>query len=292
MITDLTGLADVNGVVTPLKDAKISLIDRGFIFGDSVYEVLGTKNGIPIFFEEHLERLSGSLKGIRLFSEKIIEKVRERSYSLLKMSRFDDGVLYIQITRGICPQGKRCDEPHPDEPTIAIMVYPHPPHNDKNYEKGVRLITKPEIRWKYCNIKTNNLLPRVLARMDAQEAGAYEAVFISEQGNVLECSATNIFAVFNGELVTPYLGERLLPGITRQILIKAARNIMEVVEEKNLSLKKLLRADEVFITGTSTEVLGVVQIDDHVIGSGKPEKWTKKLHAVLKNMAGNLLKCK
>jgi len=271
-------LVFVDGVVTDTKDAKVSVWDRGFLFGDAVFEALRFARGKPILWKEHYERLLQSAKGIRLelgFDEGWL---LERTLSLIEQSGLDEGTIYMQITRGNV--GFRSDTVLPEHPTVMIAVDGHTCLEERMYDEGVSAITFEDIRWRYAHLKTTNLLPRTLARLCARDAGAYEAIFVGKNREVYEGTATNVMLVKDGVLKTPSLSERLLSGATRGVLLKIAREIVDGVYEGTCTVDDLLSADEVMLCGTTTEVIGVVRLDGIKIGDGRPGKVTKMLHSL------------
>jgi len=271
-------LVYLDGIVCDAKDAKVSVWDRGFLFGDSVFEAIRFVRGKPILWEEHYQRLLQSAKGIRIeldFDERWLCEV---TLSLIKQSGFSEGTIYMQISRGNV--GFRSDTVMPEHPTVMIAVDGHTCLDERAYEEGVSVITFEDIRWRYAHLKTTNLIPRTLARLAAKDAGAYEAIFVGKDGEVFEGTSTNIMLVKDGTLKTPRLSERLLSGATRGVLLKIAREVVKDVVEGVCTVDEILCADEVMLCGTTTEVLGVVMCDGVRIGNGRPGAVTKRLHAL------------
>ena len=273
-------LADVNGVITPLNEARISILDRGFLFGDAVYEVVRIFQGAPFHLEAHLDRLVQSAEGLQFSQFPTCEDLYQRATALLEQSAVHDGALYFQVTRG--KTDKRGQFPDASvSPTVVITVEPRPPNPESLYSEGVRTVTRREERWLRADLKTVNLIPRILARRQAMESGAWEILWTSHDDDVLEGGSTNVFAVIDGKLVTPPLGERILAGITRQDILYIAEKESLEVDCRSLSLQECLDADECFLTGTTTEVLAISHIDEHSIGGGKPGAITRRLRTLL-----------
>ena len=267
--------AFLNGDILPIAQARISINDRGFLFGDGVYEVLRTYAGRLWALEPHLERLARSLKGIDLQGPTMAE-VRLRIEEVYRRSELPDAQIYLQITRGVAPRAHAF--PAAVQPTFLITVRPAQGPTAEERERGARIITVPETRWARCDIKSVNLLPNILAKQQAKTAGAFEAVFVRSDGLVTEGSSTSLFAVKAGRLLTREEGPHILSGITRRIVLNIALERKMPVRECPFSLDDLLRADEVFLTGTTTEIMPVVSVNDACIGAGVPGPVSRLLY--------------
>ena len=276
-----TALADVNGVITPMVEARVSVLDRGFLFGDAVYEVIRVFRGVPFHLSHHLRRLAVSGEGLEFsgFPEKA--EIRRRALHLLEQSGVQEGTLYIQVTRG-APESRHVF-PSRDTPlTLVITVEPSASFPEDLYDKGVQVITRPEERWLRADLKTVNLIPRILARRQAREQGAWEILWIGENGHVLEGGSTNVFMVQGRTLVTPPLGERILAGVTRQEVLSIAEQEGWDVDVRSIALEEWMSADECFLTGTTTEVLGISHVDGQPIGKGIPGPVTRTFRQSLR----------
>ena len=259
-----------------LEKAMIPIEDRGFQFADGVYEVIATYKGRPYALEEHLERLERSLKELHI-------KMDIRDYGLERIiaegvcrSGFNESLIYIQITRGVAP--RHHEFPGPEiKPTVVMTIKELSRLPSARYDEGVRVISKPDLRWKRCDIKSVSLLANILAKQQAIEAGAFETFLFDEQGRITEGASTSAFCIRAGTLWATPSGPHILPSITRGILLEMARKIEIPIQEEFCSLEDYLGADEVFLAGTSAEAIGVVQIDDVVIGEGKPGPLTMRL---------------
>jgi D-alanine transaminase len=269
-------LADVNGVITPLEEARISVLDRGFLFGDAVYEVIRVYGGRPFYMEDHMERLRRSCEGLGFQNVPTTDELTERGISLVRASGLEEAALYYQVSRGA--GNSRSKEPDPSmHPTIVVTVDPASRPAASLREQGATAITVPETRWDRADLKTVNLIPRILVRQKAKEAGAYEAIWVADNGNVLEASASNVFMVIDGVMVTPPLGNRLLAGITRAVVLDLTEKLGLACEERKFTIDELRSADEVFLTGSITEILGLSQVDGEVVGTGKPGPITQRI---------------
>jgi D-alanine transaminase len=277
----------LNGKVLPLADGTISVEDRGFQFADGIYEALRIYNGQPFALDKHLARLHRSCLGIDLPPPPNLPSLGHQMLDLIAQSAITDGMLYVQITRGPAPRNHAF--PPAASPTILFYVRPLPPPPPPATAAPISLHSVPDIRWQKCWVKSIALLPNVLAKNQALAANADEAVYV-ENDHVNEASSANLFAVIHGELVTPPIGEKVLPGITRAILLDLARATDIRTAERPLPLTQALCADEIFITSSIREILPVNRWDDHPIGR-LPETpcaskdWppiAAKLHALLR----------
>ena len=269
-------VAFVNGEFMALEKAVIPIEDRGFQFADGVYEVIATYKGEPYALGEHLDRLERSLRELHV-------KMDIRDYGLegliaegICRSGFSESLVYIQITRGVAP--RHHEFPGPEiKPTVVMTIKELHRLPSSRYDEGVRVISKPDFRWKRCDIKSVSLLANILAKQQAIEAGAFEAFLFDEQGRITEGSSTSAFCIRAGTLWATPSGPHILPSITRGILLDLARRIQLPVREEFCSLEDYFAADEVLLAGTSAEAIGVVQIDDVVIGEGVPGPNTVRL---------------
>lgn len=256
----------LNGEFLPAKEAKISVLDRGFIFGDGVYEVIPVYGGRLFRLANHLDRLDHSLEGIRLanpldhhYWQAILEELVQRNGG-------GDQSLYLQITRGVAERDHSF--PPDSEPTVFAMSKPvtEPPADLRH---GISAITVEDIRWKWCHIKAIALLPNILLRQQAVEQNAGEAVMLRD-GFVTEGAASNIFIVKNGVVSTPPKSNLLLPGITRDLVVELCHSHAVPCAERAISEMQLRNADELWITSSTKEIVPVTRLDGGTIGSGRP----------------------
>ena len=259
----------LNGNYLAEEDASISVLDRGFIFGDGVYEVIPCYGGHLFRLEQHLQRLQNSLDGIRLENPLTDSQWPETIKEVVKRNNDDnaDQSIYLQVTRGAAKR----DHVFPDKvsQTVFIMSSVMQPVSDAKLKKGVVAITHDDIRWRYCHIKSIALLPNTLMRQVAREAGADEAI-LNRDGKITEGAASNIFIVKDKKIITPPKNECLLPGITRDLILEIAADSGLAHSEEEISLAQLQDADEIWLTSSTKEILPVTQLDDVAVGNGKP----------------------
>lgn len=264
-----TPIVYLNGEFLPADQAKVSVLDRGFVFGDGVYEVIPAFGGHLFRLGQHLDRLDRSLAGIRLENPlpraqwiSVLEEVVRRN-----QSGSADLSVYLQITRGVA---KRDHGFPPGVPaTVLVMCNPIGPLPAATLEHGVAAITLDDIRWLHCNIKAITLLPNILLRQQALDSGAVEAILIRD-GIVTEGAASNVFMVKDGVLRTPPVGPRLLPGITRDLVVELAHANGIPCDEAEFRVADLRAADEIWLTSSTKEILPVTQLDGAMVGTGTP----------------------
>jgi D-alanine transaminase len=267
----------LNGEFMPLNQVRISIEDRGFQFGDGVYEVLRTYGGVPFQLNAHLERLERSALAIGLNMPVNSSKWEEWIREGVKRAGYPECRVYVQVTRGVAPRDHLF--PNRTTATIVMSVREMHPLNPGLCDAGVVVITMDDLRWGRCDIKSINLLPNVLARQRASEAGAFEAILFRGD-TVTEGAVSNVMIVRAGHVITPPEGMHILSGVTRQFVLNLAHKDGIPVEERNVSLREFRQAEEVFLTGTTIEVLPVVRIDNALVASGHPGLLTKRLRAL------------
>lgn len=269
-------IAYVNGSFMPIEEAVVPIEDRGYQFADGVYEVIATYGGKPYAMEPHLQRLERSLSELRIDFDIRTYDLEDIVLEGIGRGGFGETLIYIQITRGVAPRHHEYGAAKL-EPTVVLTIKElHRPSVDF-HQSGVRVITAPDLRWKRCDIKSIALLPNILAKQAAAEAGAYEALLIDDEGRVIEGSSTSAFCVRDGVVWTAPKGPHILPSITRGILLEVMRQLAIPLREEFSTLEEYINADEVFIAGTSTEALPVVQIGENVIGAGRPGPLTRRI---------------
>ncbi|MEY2701092.1 MAG: hypothetical protein RIQ52_1847 [Pseudomonadota bacterium] len=262
----------LNGEFLPIDQARVSVMDRGFLFGDGVYEVIPVYGGRPLRLDEHLERLDASLKGIGMVSPLNREQWQAIFEQLIAGP--EDQSIYLQVTRGYAPKRDHAF-PSVVQPTIFVMCNPIAAIP----ASGVAAITLDDTRWQFCNIKAVTLLANVLLKQEAVEHGAAEALLVRD-GHVLEGSSSNVFVLLDGMLITPPKGHQLLPGITRDLVLElAARHGIPYVE-RHITLDELRSADEVWVTSSTREVLPVVTLDGVTVGTGVPGALWERMNAL------------
>lgn len=267
-------IAFLNGAFLPLAEARVSVEDRGFLFGDGVYEVVRTYGATPFLLDRHLERLERSLAEVRIAPDWGRADLEGWIAEAVERAGYPEAKIYIQVTRGAAPR----DHKFPDVPvTTLVTVTPIAPLPAPMQEAGVAVISVPDLRWGRCDVKSLQLLPNVLARQEAAEAGAFEALLTGPDGVVNEGAGSNLFIVSGGALVTPALGPRILAGVSRAYVLDLARKMGLATQERDLSLAEVYDADEVLLSGTTIEVVGVVRVDGRTVGDGRPGPVTRRL---------------
>ncbi len=270
----MDALANVNGQTMPLEAVRISALDRGFLFGDAIYEVLRVYSGKPWLEEGHFERLARSLHEVRI--EGIdLERLRRRMRETLRASGLQEATIYIQVTRGSAPRSHLF--PANATPLEFLFVQQFEDPYREARQTGACAITYPDQRWERCDIKSINLLANVLAAQTSNEAGCKEALLYLPDGTLTEGTHTSLFGVKQGRLVTAPNGPAILPGITRSLIFKLAERIEVPIAEENLRRQELNQISELFLSGTTSEVLPIVQVDGKAIGTGQPGEVTKRL---------------
>ena len=272
----------VNGSFFPRSEARVSVEDRGFVFGDGVYEVLRAINGRLFATRFHNDRLDRSLEGVRITLARGDSPARfvEIGKQLLRENDLTRGeaTLYIQVTRGATTRAHYFP-PADIAPTVYISAARFTPYAELAQD-GASAISHADLRWGRCDLKTLNLLPNVLASQTARERGAFEAMLIRD-GVVTEGAKTNFFGVVNGTLRTHPCDTHILPGITRSVLRDLARDLSIDLDENPISVAEIPGLTELFLTGTTTDVMPVVKLDDNPVGSGRPGELTRRLQRVL-----------
>lgn len=265
----------LNGEYLDINEAKISVLDRGFIFGDGVYEVIPAYAGRLFRFQEHIERLNNSLKAIRLTLNISFPQWQEIIQQLIQKNGEGDWSIYLHITRGVAKR----DHSFPAkevEPTIFIMCNPIYPQSESIKEKGIKAVTLIDNRWLNCHIKAISLLPNILLRQQATDAGSYEAILIRE-GLATEGAASNLFIVKNNILYTPPKSNHLLPGVTRDLIVELSKNNNIQILEQNIPKQQLQTADEIWLTSSTKEIMPVTKLDEQPVGNGKPGKLQQQM---------------
>jgi D-alanine transaminase len=261
-------IAFLNGTFLPLQDARVPVMDRGFLFGDGVYEVIPVYAGKLFRLDRHLKRLRNSLAAIRIENPLSNAEWENMLTELVNHNEDPDQAVYLQVTRGVA--AKRDHAFPPDcKPTVFAMSTPMAASVDIGTISGAVAVTLPDIRWKLCNIKAITLLPNVMLRQQAIDSGAAEAILIRD-GYAVEGAASNIFIVKDGMMITPPNGPTLLPGITRDLVIELAANHAVAFREADISEAELFSADEIWLTSSTREISPVTLLDETVISNGKP----------------------
>ncbi|HEV2454309.1 MAG TPA: branched-chain-amino-acid transaminase [Verrucomicrobiae bacterium] len=278
----------IDGKFYSERDAKISVFDHGFLYGDGVFEGIRAYNGRVFKLKDHLDRLFYSAKAILLEIPMSHEELSEAVLESCRVNKVRDGYIRLVVTRGVGTLGlnpRSCKKPSTVIIAGKIQVYP-----PEVYARGIDIVTVPTVRNLHSAlnpaIKSLNYLNNILARIEANNAGCENGLMLNAEGFVSECTVDNVFIIKNGDVFTPPLSAGALYGITRKTVIDlAAQNGLKVTEP-NLTRYDLYNADECFLTGTGAEIMPVIKIDGRVIGTGQPGSLTRKLveeyHALTK----------
>jgi D-alanine transaminase len=264
----MSEIAYVNGEFLPLERATVHVEDRGFQFADGAYEVVRTYGGQPFATDEHLARLFRSLVVLELEIPLGADQLKSIIQEGIRRAGFAEALVYLQITRGRARRHRGI--PKDAEPTIVMTIREMSARLPKLRDDGISVITMPEFRWARCDVKSIALLPSVLAYQAAKKAGAGDAIFVEEDGQVNEATAGNVFIVTNGRLRTPPKSPRILAGVTRDKILEASRAAGVKTAEEPITKTELYTADEMFLTSTTAEITPVVAVDGKKIGAGKP----------------------
>jgi D-alanine transaminase len=269
-----TPLANVDGVTMPLSEAKVPALDRGFLFGDAVYEVLRVYAGRAWLEDEHFARLEHSLAAVRIGGVDL-DRLRRRMREIIAAGSFREATAYLQITRGAAPRS----HPFPagTKPLEVIFVQPYADPYVEVRRSGCGVLTLPDQRWGRCDIKSTNLLANVLAMQAAKDAGCQEALLYRPDGTLTEGTHSSLFGVVGGVLRTAPKSNAILPGVTRDLMARLVWAAGVPLEERGLTRDDLTRAEELFLTGTTAEVLPVILVDSNPIGDGRPGLVTRRM---------------
>ncbi|NLO97590.1 MAG: D-amino-acid transaminase [Peptococcaceae bacterium] len=269
-------LAWVEGEIINLNQAKIAMQDHGYFFGYGVYEVIKLYDGKPFAMTEHFDRLERSMQEIRIKPDFNRNDLRKIIYELIAKSGLKEAIVYLQVTRGVGPRthGILKDA----KPVLTMFISEKQPLPEKMRQEGVKTVILPDRRWAYPFIKSINLLPNSLAKQIAEEQNAYEAILAKENGYITEGASSNVFAVFDGTIVTHPTDGHILAGISRSYVLKIAEKYNYPLREDYFSAEQLYKADEVFLTSTTCEVLSVTNIDGKPVANGIPGPVTCKLY--------------
>jgi D-alanine transaminase len=257
----------LNGTLMPLDEAKVPVLDRGFIFGDGVYELVPVYSRVPFRLDEHLTRLERSLSEVRLRNPYTRAQWRDMIYRLIDVQPFEDQGVYFQVTRGVAKR----DHAFPKEaqPTVFIMANPLVNPSRELVEHGASAVTAEDYRWLRCDIKSISLVGNCLLRQLSADAGAVEPVLFRD-GSLTEASASNVFIVRNGVIVSPPKTPLILPGITYDVVLELAQANGLPLESRPVSEPEVRAADEIWVTSSSKEVLAIVELDGAKVGEGRP----------------------
>lgn len=264
----------LNGRFVPYDSAAVPLEDRGLQFSESIYEVVRVYRGRPFEMDRHMGRFRASAQAIGLDLGSRIEELESGVARLVERSGLQDAAIYIQATSGAAPRAHL--RPSGLEPTVLAMVGPIAPLPRRIVEEGLSAITVPDDRWARCYVKTTMLVSNALAKRRAAAAGCDDAIFVRD-GFAMEATAANLFAVFDGELHTPPASNYILHGVTRAVLLEIAEQLSIPAIEGPIPVDRLYGAQELFLTGTVSQLGAITTLDRKTIGSGRPGPMVARL---------------
>jgi len=276
-------IAFFNGEYLPIADVSVSPMDRGFLFGDGIYEVVPIYGGQPLLMEAHLARLDRSLQEIGIENPHTTAQWQDVVSSLAARNGGGNLTIYLQVTRG-ADSGRDQVFPENITPTVFGMASDLP---DYQYDSGVKAITLPDNRWGRCDIKSTSLLANVLARQHAKQADAIDAILIRD-GQVTEAAVSSVLIVERGELVRRFNGKAILPGTTTDLVVELAREAGVTCREEVISETRLRNADEIWLTGATKGVAPVIVLDGDTVGTGRPGPVWKKVTDMLETHKNRL----
>jgi D-alanine transaminase len=277
----------LNGEFMPLAEARVPVLDRGFIFGDGVYEFIPVYSRQPFRLTEHLQRLQRSLDAIRLANPLTNTEWAKRMQELIVRHAEEDQSIYLQITRGIA---KRAHEfPKDAKPTVFMMSNPLVTPSLEQIETGVACITAVDFRWLRCDIKSVSLLANCLLKQIAVDANAAEVILL-RNGFLSEAAASNVFAVRDGVLLAPPKDHLILPGITYDVVLELATANRIPYEVRRIAEQELHAADEIWLSSSTKEVLAVTLLDGKAIGNGKPGALFLRMHALYQDFKQTVMR--
>lgn len=289
MQKDRTMTVYLNGQFMPIEEARIPVLDRGFIFGDGIYEVIPAYSRHVFRLAEHLRRLQYSLDGIRLPNPHSNQEWTGIITALIKRNEAEDQYIYLHVTRGVARRDHAFPNP-PVQPTIFIMSSPLVTPPVELLASGVKAITAPDNRWLRCDIKATSLLPNVLLRQMAIDAGCSETILIRDNEFMTEGAASNIFLVKNGVLLAPPKDHFMLPGITYDVILEIATANNIRYEIRRIGKEELSSPDELLLTSSTKEVLAITTLDNQPVGSGKPGAMFTRLHKLYQNYKQDVMR--
>ncbi len=279
----------LNGQFMPIEEARVPVLDRGFIFGDGVYEVIPVYSRRAFRLAEHLKRLQHSLDGIRLKNPHSDEEWTHLINELIAQSEGEDQYLYLHITRGVAKRDHAFPNP-PVAPTVFMMSTPLPSPPQEWLQNGVGAVTAQDNRWLRCDIKAIALLPNVLLRQMAVDAGCAETVLIRDDSFMTEGAAANIFVVKSGKLLAPPKDNLMLPGITYDVVLELAYANGIPFEVRRVMKEEVFSADELLLTSSTREVVAITRLDGKPVGTGRPGPVFAKLYQLYQDFKRDVMR--
>jgi D-alanine transaminase len=265
----------LNGRFIPIEEARVPVLDRGFIFGDGVYELVPVYSRVPFRLEEHLARLERSLSEARIRNPYSREEWRDIIGQLVAKQPYEDQGVYFQVTRGVAKRDHAF--PQDTAPTVFIMANPLVNPSREAIERGADAVSAQDNRWLRCDIKSISLIGNVLLRQLSADAGAAETILFRD-GQLSEASASNVFVVRGGVIQGPPKSNLILPGITYDVVLELAQSAQLPVEIRAITEAETRAADEIWVTSSSKEVLAIVRLDGKPIGDGRPGPLFRRMH--------------
>jgi len=277
----------LNGRFLPLEEAKVPVLDRGFIFGDGVYELVPVYSRVPFRLEEHLARLERSLSEVRIRNPYERAEWRDVVTRLIAAQPFEDQGLYLQVTRGVA----RRDHAFPKDavPTVFMMANPLVTPPAELVENGAAAVTATDYRWLRCDVKTISLIGNCLLRQLSADAGAAETILFRD-GRLTEASASNVFVVRDGAILAPPKSNLILPGITYDVVVELARAEGIPVHLRDIAREEVFAADEVWVTSSSREVLAIVTLDGRPVGNGRPGPMFRRMYRLYQDFKQKVMR--
>jgi len=279
----------LNGKFMPIEEAYVPVLDRGFIFGDGVYEVIPVYSRQAFRLAEHLKRLQASLDGIRLPNPHTAAECTKLINELIERNAGDDQYLYLHITRGVARRDHAFPQPAV-APTVFMMSSPLSTPASALLASGVSAVTATDNRWLRCDIKAISLLPNVMLRQLAVDAGCAETILIRDDQFMTEGAASNIFVVKNGSLLAPPKDNLMLPGITYDVVLELAAANQIPFQVRRIARQEIFTADELLLTSSTKEVLPITSVDGKAVGNGKPGPMFARLNSLYQNFKRDVMR--
>jgi D-alanine transaminase len=277
----------LNGRFMPIEEARVPVLDRGFIFGDGVYELVPVYSRAPFRLDEHLARLERSLAAVRIRNPYSRAEWRDIILRLVALQPFEDQGVYFQVTRGVAKR----DHAFPKDvaPTVFVMANPlvNPPA--EQVERGAAAVTAVDNRWLRCDIKSISLVGNVLLRQHSADVGAVETILFRDR-KLTEASASNVFVVKRGALLSPPKSNLILPGITYDVVVEIAQSAGIPLELRDVTEDEVRAADEIFVSSSSKEVLAIVQLDGRPVGEGRPGPVFRRVHQLYQDFKRDVMR--
>jgi len=277
----------LNGKFMPIEEAQVPVLDRGFIFGDGVYELVPVYSRVPFRMDEHLARLERSLGAARIRNPHSRAEWRDIVLALVAKQPFEDQAVYFQVTRGVA----RRDHAFPKDavPTVFMMSNPLSTPSQEAVERGATAVSAIDDRWLHCDIKSISLIGNVLLRQVSADAGGAETILF-RNGKLSEASASNVFVVKRGVILSPAKSNLILPGITYDVVVEIATAAKLPLEFRDLAEAEVRSADELWVTSSSKEVLAIVTLDGRPIGNGRPGPLFREMHRLYQDFKQKVMR--